>query len=306
MGGELIADSPSVISGHSGNKVTFTIRTYSNERPQKRLDLSSITHFDQIKTLIISGSQNRDEELMAAIHKLGLSSVVTTFQKSTIGQIKANLSVETGRYQMIIITDDEDFDGFEAAKAFWDSRLSLNFIMIMVSSNDKRGNYLRSITMGIDHYLVKPFDPSEILNIVQSSFTYVEISSDNIGIDNLKKDLQILVVEDNKMNQKIIAKMLGVLGYSIDLAEDGYEGHVKAKAKKYDVIFMDLFMPEMDGFESAKRILEHDKHNIIVAFTADNMPDTKKKAELSGIKEFISKPVRLEDLKKLFAKYFNK
>jgi signal transduction histidine kinase/CheY-like chemotaxis protein len=306
MGGELIADSPSGTSGNTGNRITFTIRIYSNERPQKKLDISSIMHFDQIKTLIISGSQNRDEDLMAAIHKLGLHSSVTTFQKSTISQVKTSVSNEEGRYKMIIITDDEDFDGFEVAKAFWDSKLSLNFIMIMVSSNDKKGNYLRSINLGLDHYLVKPFDPSELYNIVQSSFTYVQNTSDNTGTDNLKKDLQILVVEDNKMNQKIIAKMLAILGYSIDLAEDGYEGYIKAKEKKYDLIFMDLVMPEMDGFESARRILEHDKHQIITAFTADNMPDTKKKAELSGIKEFISKPVRLEDLKRLFTKYFNK
>jgi CheY-like chemotaxis protein len=68
---------------------------------------------------------------------------------------------------------------------------------------------------------------------------------------------------------------------------------------------MDLIMPEMDGYESTRRIIEFDKSNIIVAFTADNMPDSRKKAELSGIRDFISKPVRVDDLKRLFAKYFN-
>jgi CheY-like chemotaxis protein len=63
-------------------------------------------------------------------------------------------------------------------------------------------------------------------------------------------------------------------------------------------------MPEMDGFESARKILEYDKTLLIVAFTADNMPDSKRKAELSGIKEFISKPVRIDDLKRFFTKYF--
>jgi len=72
------------------------------------------------------------------------------------------------------------------------------------------------------------------------------------------------------------------------------------------LIFMDLIMPEMDGYESARRILQHDKSSLIVAFTADNMPESRKKAELSGIREFVSKPVRLDDLKKLFAKYFSR
>jgi signal transduction histidine kinase/CheY-like chemotaxis protein len=306
MGGELIAESLSGISGNAVNRVSFTIRTYSNERPQKDLDLSSVTNFGQIKTLIISGTQNRDEELMAAIHKLGLSSSVTTFQKSTISQVKANLSLTEGKYKMIIITDDEDFDGFEAAKLFWENRLSLNLVMLLVSSNDKKGNYLRCITLGIDHYLIKPFDQIELFNAVQSSFTYVEKKTDSISTEDLKKDIQILLVEDNKMNQIILSKMLGNLGYTCEIAEDGYEGFTKAKVKKYDLIFMDLIMPEMDGFESARRIISNDKYSLIVAFTADNMPDSKRKAELSGIKEFISKPVRLEELKKLFAKYFNK
>jgi signal transduction histidine kinase/CheY-like chemotaxis protein len=305
MGGGLIADSHSEISGNTGNKVTFTIKTYSNERPQKGLDLSNVTHFDQIKTLIITGSQNRDEEFMASIHKLGLSSSVTTFQKSTISQIRANLSLPAENYKMIIITDDEDFDGFEVAKSFWEHRLSLYLVVMIVSSNDKKGNYLRSITLGIDHYLVKPFDPSEFYNAVHDSFTHLENSDDSVGSENLKKEIHILLVEDNKMSQNIMTKMIGSLGYSFDIAEDGYEGYDKAKSKKYDIIFMDLVMPEMDGYESARRILEFDKSYIIVALTADKMPDSKKKAELSGIKEFISKPVRLEELKKLLAKYSN-
>jgi CheY-like chemotaxis protein len=269
------------------------------------LDFSTITRFDQINTLIISGSQNRDEELMAAIHKIGLSSSITAFQKSTISQIRTNLSLPAGNYKLIIISDDEEFDGFEVAKKIWENRLSLNIIMIIVSSNDKKGNYLKSINLGIDHYMVKPLDATDLLNIILGSFPSVENSKDSIESETRNKEIQILLVEDNKMNQIIMAKMLEILGYSFEIAEDGFEGYTKAVSKKYDLIFMDIIMPEMDGYESARRILEVDNSNLIVAFTADNMPESKMKAELSGIKEFISKPVRIDELKKLFAKYFN-
>ena len=106
------------------------------------------------------------------------------------------------------------------------------------------------------------------------------------------------------MNQKVIGTLLKSLGYSYEIADDGYSGYLMAKSKSYDLIFMDLIMPEMDGFESAQRILKFDKSVIIVAFTADNMPETKRKAELSGIKDFISKPVMIDELKRLFARYF--
>jgi CheY-like chemotaxis protein len=159
--------------------------------------------------------------------------------------------------------------------------------------------------MGVDNYLVKPFDSAELIENLYHSFTYLESNSSNAEFESFAKDLSLLVVEDNKMNQIIITRMLSSMGYQCEIANDGYEGYMKARAKKYDLIFMDLIMPEMDGYESTRKIIEFDKSHIIVAFTADNMPESRKKAELSGIKEFISKPVRIDDLKRLFAKYFN-
>jgi CheY-like chemotaxis protein len=147
---------------------------------------------------------------------------------------------------------------------------------------------------------------NELYKAINASYTNLENSSRVTDIESIKKDLNILVVEDNKMNQNVISTMLKSLGYTCDIAEDGYNGYLKAKSKKYDLVFMDIIMPEMDGFESARKIIEYDKSYIIVAFTADNMPETKRKAELSGIRDFISKPVRIDDLKKLLAKYINK
>jgi two-component system sensor histidine kinase/response regulator len=158
--------------------------------------------------------------------------------------------------------------------------------------------------MGIDHYLIKPFDISELVEAISASFPYIEDQTNSPGKGDFKSDLRILVVEDNLMNQKVIGTMLDSLGYSYDLADDGNEGYTKAVEKKYDMIFMDLIMPEMDGYEASRRIIEYDKEYLIVAFSADNMPESKRKAELSGIKDFILKPVRIDELKRLFAKYF--
>jgi CheY-like chemotaxis protein len=206
----------------------------------------------------------------------------------------------------VILFDDEEFNGFEAARAIWENKLSVNFIMIMISSNDKKGNYLSCITLGIDHYLIKPFDISELVSTIRNSFPYFDHKASLGEIGNVRTDISILIIEDNKMNQNVIGTLLRSLGYSYEIADDGYAGYLLAKTKKFDLIFMDLVMPEMDGFESAQRIVKFDKSVIIVAFTADNMPETKKKAEISGIKDFIPKPVRIDDLKRLFARYFKK
>ena len=303
MGGGFSAESPSGMDGDHGVKVSFTITLYSNEKPEKNLHFENILNFGQIKTLVITGNQARDDEIFGSLHKLGLAITVTSFQKSTVNQIKASLNHSDSKYHLVVILDDIEFSGFDAAREIWENKLSGEFIIVMISSNDIKGNLLKCITMGIDHYIVKPFELKELFETVRISFPLIDKTAPAGEIDKTRKDLRILVVEDNKMNQKVIGTMLKSLGYSFDFADDGFAGFIQAKTRRHDVIFMDLIMPGMDGFETARKILEYDNTLLIVAFTADNMPDSRRKAELSGIREFISKPVRIDDLKKFFSRH---
>ncbi len=304
MGGEFSAESLSGLNENQGEKIVFSVSVYSNEKPEKNLRFDRIRSFGVIKTLVITGSTTRDDDTLSSLHKLGLAITVTTFQKSTVNQLKANLNYPDNRYHLIVILDDNEFDGFDAAREIWESSLSNHFGLIVVSSNDVKGNLLKCNTMGIDHYLVTPFELEELYNALKELFPQVENAAEPVEGENVSNGLRILIIEDNKMNQKVLGTMLKSMGYSFDFADDGFAGYILAKTHRYDIIFMDLIMPEMDGFESARKILEFDKNSLIIAFTADNMPDSKRKAELSGIKEFIPKPVRIEDLKKLFSKHF--
>jgi len=307
MGGSFDAVSPSGLSGDSGTKVTFTITAYSNDRLTKKVGQESVISFDRLKVLAITGVQNRDEEVLSSFHKLGAELAVTTYQKSTINQIKNSLNAQGEKYKLILIIDDEDFDGFEAAEALAKNNMASLFIIMIISSNDKKGNYIRCVSMGVDHYIVKPFSSGELLKALRESFPLIDTSSTaGNSITDIKTDVRILVVEDNKMNQKVLGALLRTMGYKYDLVEDGYSAILQSRTKKYDLIFMDLVLPEMDGYESARRILSEDKNVLIVAFTADNMPEARRKAEMSGIRDFISKPVRIEDLKYLFSKHFIK
>jgi len=306
MGGRLSAESPSGLAGDKGTKIVFTVVAYSNDRFIKNLNQEDITSFSTIKALIISGSQSREEEVLTELHKLGLNISVTTFQKSTVAQIRANAKNPEDKYSLVIILDDKEFNGFNAVTAIWENNLSGNFVILMISSNDQKGNYMKSITMGVDHYLVLPVNRNELKNAILDSFPFIEPAQSSVDISNIKTDINILVVEDNKMNQKVLGTMLKTLGYTCDIAEDGLTGVKMAGSKKYDLIFMDLILPEMSGYDAARKILAADKNVVIAAFSADNLPDAKRKADISGIKEFITKPARIEELKRLFARYFKK
>ncbi|MDI9553821.1 MAG: response regulator [Bacteroidota bacterium] len=304
MGGEFSAVSPSGLDDDKGVRVSFSITLYPNCKPSKNLNFDNISSFGNIRTLVITGSQTRDEDILGSLHKLGLALTVTTYHKSTINQIRENLKHKGKRYQLLVILDDIEFDGFPVAGEINDNGLSGEFIIMMISSNDVMGNLRKCILSGVDHYIIKPYELKEVYETIKTSFPQVDKSVPAPTNEKVRRDLRILVVEDNKMNQKVIGTMLKSLGYSFDFADDGYAGYIQAKTRHYDVIFMDLIMPEMDGFESARKILEFDNSILIVAFTADSMPESKKKAEMSGIKEFIPKPVRIDDLKKFFTSHF--
>ncbi len=122
---------------------------------------------------------------------------------------------------------------------------------------------------------------------------------------------KVLVVEDERDLELLISlkfrRRIRAGELQFFFAANGVEALkiLESHADIY-VVTSDIRMPEMDGFEAASRILRFDKSVVIVAFTADNMPETKKKAGLIGINDFISKPVRIEDLKQLLARHFKK
>ncbi|HBE40800.1 MAG TPA: hypothetical protein DDW27_06270 [Bacteroidales bacterium] len=305
MGGELIVESPSDISGNSGTKVTFTLNVYSNDRIPKNLNIRSITSLNKIKTLVITDPRIEDDDILNLIHQLHLNLSVTAYQKSTIGQIKANLESDKGKYNMIIIVNDEDFNGFEVATLLWENKLYERLVIIMISKCDIKGNYLKSVSLAMDDYLVMPVDKEDLAKAIRENFPFIGSDEKSVKERRLRNGISALVVEDNKMNQKVVSRMLELLECSFEIAETGYEGYLKAKAKPYDIIFMDLILPEIDGYESARKILDDTPGALIVALTADNMPDSRSKAELSGMKEYLSKPVRIDDMKMLLEKYFS-
>ncbi|MFN2336039.1 MAG: response regulator, partial [Bacteroidales bacterium] len=90
---------------------------------------------------------------------------------------------------------------------------------------------------------------------------------------------------------------LKVLGVTAEYASSGAEAIDMASEKHYDLILMDLIMPEVDGFEAARVILESDREMLIIALSADNMPETRVKVEKTGMKELLSKPVAVEGSK---------
>lgn len=116
--------------------------------------------------------------------------------------------------------------------------------------------------------------------------------------------MTILVAEDNKVNQIVIMNTLSRLGYRADLAQNGLEVLDQIQKNDYDVILMDMQMPQMDGLEATRRIrAEHTKYPFIIAMTANALQQDKEKCFEAGMDDYLSKPVILEDLVVLLRKW---
>lgn len=111
-------------------------------------------------------------------------------------------------------------------------------------------------------------------------------------------DVSVLVCEDNAINQKLVTRILEKLGYHVDLADNGVKGLASARSKAYDLILMDLRIPEMDGLEATKEIRAKSKNEAtpIIALTEDAVLGMREECMAIGMNAFLAKPYTKEQL----------
>jgi signal transduction histidine kinase/ligand-binding sensor domain-containing protein/DNA-binding response OmpR family regulator len=125
------------------------------------------------------------------------------------------------------------------------------------------------------------------------------------SVDFAKKyPMNILIAEDNYVNQKLAVHILNKMGYSPDVVLNGYEVLTAAAGKNYDLIFMDVQMPEMDGLE-ATRFIRHNEiyQPVIVAMTANAMPEDREICTNAGMDDYLSKPIKLTEIISVLEKW---
>ena len=120
--------------------------------------------------------------------------------------------------------------------------------------------------------------------------------------------LKILVADDDALNQRLMKVLLTNEGYQVDVASNGLEAFDAIKYGQFDIVFMDLRMPVMDGIEASQRIREWEeggRHTYIVALTASYLPEEGQVLFEAGMDNYISKPFQLEHLQRML-KYIAK
>ena len=166
-----------------------------------------------------------------------------------------------------------------------------------------------------DYWLNKPVITSELLEcllVLQGEILPLSSHSSHSlphVIMSQWQDRHILLAEDNLINQKIICAMLQQMGCQVTVAENGTQVLRYLKLQHFDLIFMDCYMPELDGFSATRviRALEQDSRQRIpiIALTADAMVDNRKSCIASGMDDYVTKPMKMNDLQIILNRYLH-
>ncbi len=194
-------------------------------------------------------------------------------------------------------------DGFQLAAAVRDDATIADTRLVMLTSAGQRGDGQRCRELGIRGYLPKPTSRSDLLEAVGTVLAapappVAEAFVTRHSIAESRRRLQVLVAEDNPVNQEVAATMLRKRGHDIDVANNGREAVDAARRKRYDVILMDVQMPEMDGFEAthAIRATEYGRTLPIIALTAHALSGERERCLAQGMSGYLTKPFKAHEL----------
>jgi len=198
-----------------------------------------------------------------------------------------------------------DSDGLALARDIRRERVALPLMMLTSLGRREVGEAVE--TIGFAAFLTKPIKPSQLFDALITIFTGHSVpsvpTSDNetpLFDPHMAEQfpLRILLAEDNMTNQKLALRLLARMGYRADVAGNGLEVLASLQRQSYDVVLMDMQMPEMDGLEAARQIREKwaEKSPHIIAMTANAMQGDRELCLAAGMNDYVSKPIQVKEL----------
>jgi PAS domain S-box-containing protein len=196
-------------------------------------------------------------------------------------------------------------DGFLLAESVRADDTLGSTIVMMLTSGDHPGDVVRCEKLGITSYLLKPVKQTELLEAIMIALGGREFEErvDEAALaasPTKMRPLQILLAEDSLVNQKLATALLNKHGHVVTVVNNGREAMAAAESGQFDLVLMDVQMPEMDGLEATATIRAREKqsgrHLPIVAMTAHAMRGDRERCLRAGMDDYVSKPIRAKRL----------
>jgi signal transduction histidine kinase/DNA-binding response OmpR family regulator len=300
MGGEMHVESRGL---GEGSKFIFTIKAEPAEVPERKtvrdiIGIQSVLHDKHV--LIVDDNATNRRILRLQTEKWGMTARETEFPEEALRWLK------DGEHFDLLITDMHmpELDGLmltrHVRKVLDGERLPI----ILLTSLGRRE--LGAEELHFSSYLTKPLKPSALYDALAGIFARNQVIPKAEAPAKPVMDremaqthpLRILLAEDNQVNQKLALRILEQMGYRADVASNGIEAVESIERQIYDVILMDVQMPEMDGLDATRNIrkLTMVTQPHIIAMTANAMEGDREMCLAAGMSDYVSKPIRVNEL----------
>jgi signal transduction histidine kinase/DNA-binding response OmpR family regulator len=301
MGGRIWVESG---GGGRGSAFHFTARVTAHADAAPRPTLAPVDTLRNLPVLVVDDNSTNRHVLLKMLAGWGMRPVAVASGAEALDRLQ-NAGAGNDPIRLILLDAlMPDMDGFETARQIRDLPVATPPI-IMLRSMGQSDDAFRCRDAGIAAWLLKPVRPSELLDGIRAAIG--EPSPRESSARELEPDLpasasglRILVAEDNPVNRTMAVRLLGKRGNDVRVAHNGREALQALEQDTFDVVLMDVEMPEMDGLETTAHIRKREEisgtHLPIIALTAHAMKGDEEKCLAAGMDAYVSKPIHAATL----------
>ncbi len=306
MGGKMWVESKVNV----GTTFHFTINAEAIPSKSKVYLRGKTPELENKNVIIVDDNETNRKILSLQTSNWGMIPHVFDSPLDALAEFKAGRKFDVALldYQMPRV------NGITLASEIRNTETGKNIPIIILTSIGKKEDLSQFEELHLSAFLSKPIKHAQLHEVLTSTLTGASKinaarKGKQIKIDHdlaKKMPLRILLAEDNVVNQKVALRIFERMGYRADIAANGYEAIDAVRTINYDIVFMDILMPEMDGLEATKIILDETPENrrpVIIAMTANAMQGDEEECLNAGMNDYIGKPVRIETLFEKLSKW---
>ncbi|MGA2811118.1 MAG: response regulator [Candidatus Acidiferrum sp.] len=296
-----------------GTEFHFTVRFEAAVAPGEAGKRHSAS-LRGIKVLVVDDNAANRRILEAMLGKWGMNVVAAESAREALRQL--SLASAAGEPFGLILSDAHmpEMDGYALAGEIRRRPEYQAAIIMMVTSATQRGEAARCQQLGVSGRLLKPVSQSELRDAITRVLGAKEEAAGTVtGAQETQEQreehicLHVLVAEDNAVNQLLVARMVQKRGHRVTVVGNGREALEALEKGRYDLVLMDVQMPEMDGLTATRMLRKSEKslarHQPVVALTANAMKGDEERCLAAGMDGYLTKPISARELQELLQSY---
>jgi len=258
-----------------------------------------------VRALVVDDSASNRGILYKALKTWGLSVGLAGSAADALRELHeaARQERQERPYQLLIVDGHmPDADGFDLVHQIRQLPAAAPATVMMLTSDDYYASLRRCGQLGVNAHLIKPVRLCELLTAMRQAISPAdaEAQSSFPAAAKPSRRLRILLAEDNLVNQRLTVRMLEKMGHHVVVAQTGEDALKTLSAQKFDLVLMDVQMPEMDGFAATREIRRREQGSPgrvpVIAMTAHAMKGDRESCLEAGMDDYLAKPINREEL----------